>query len=162
MLGPVRTFAIAALALAAGGCGFTPMYAQPQVRGGLKAISIATPDTRTGYLLREELTDELGIDRAATPKYHLAVAIAERRRPRGLNPDDTPTRYELRLDVSYTLTDVHDRRVLLKETRPVFISSVSVVQPYSQVTAQQDSQERAAMAAAQIIRNDVALVLSGK
>ena len=162
MIGRIRMLAIAALTLAVSACGFTPMYANPQLGANMRAIAITTPQTRTGYLLREQLNDQLAVDRMATPRYRLAIAIVERRRPRGLNPDDTPTRYELHLDVSYTLVDAENGKTLLKETRPVFVSADAVVDPYASIAAQEDSEQRAAQDAAQIIRTDVALALSGK
>lgn len=148
--------------LALGGCGFTPMYANPQVGANMRAIAVVTPQTRTGYLLREQLNDELAVDRMATPRYRLTIAIVEHRRPRGLNPDDTPTRYELHLEVTYTLAEAESGKVLLKKTRPVFVSADAVVDPYASVAAQEDTQERGAEEAAQIIRTDVSLALSGK
>jgi LPS-assembly lipoprotein len=163
MVARLRALALAALLpLMIGACGFQPLYAQPGVTGGMSAISIVTPQTRTGYLMREQLEDELAVNKGATPRYKLAVAIVERRRPRGLNPDDTPTRYELRLDVTYVLTELPGGKVLLTRTRPVFISADAVVQPYASIAAQEDSEQRAASEAAQAIRTDVALTLSGK
>ncbi len=162
MIGRIRTLAILGLAALTGACGFQPLYADPKVSGGMRAIAIQTPQTRTGYLMREQLRDELAVNTDLTPRYRLVITIAERRRPRGLNPDDTPTRYELRLDVGYTLTEIDGGKVLLKATRPVFISADAVVQPYASIAAQNDSEERAATEAAQIVRTDVALALAGK
>ncbi len=162
MIGRARTLMIAAMTLAVGACGFTPMYANPQVSANMRAIAVVTPQTRVGYLLREQLNDQLAVDRMATPRYRLTVAVVERRRPRGLNPDDTPTRYELHLDVTYTLAEAEGGKVILKKMRPVFVSADAVVDPYASVAAQQDSQQRAAEEAAEIIRTDVSLALAGK
>ena len=162
MIGRVRMLAIAALAACVSACGFTPMYANPQLNANMRAIAITTPQTRTGYLLREQLNDQLAVDRDAKPRYRLTVAIVEHRRPRGLNPDDTPTRYELHLDVTYTLVEAEGGKTILKQTRPVFVSSDAVVDPYASIAAQEDTQERGAEEAAEIIRTDVSLALSGK
>lgn len=162
MIGRVRMLAIAALTLSVSACGFTPMYANPQLAPNMRAIAVTTPQTRTGYLLREQLNDQLAVDREAKPRYRLTVAILERRRPRGLNPDDTPTRYELHLDVTYTLVEAETGKTILKQTRPVFVSADAVVDPYASIAAQNDTQERAAEEAAEIIRTDVSLALSGK
>lgn len=152
---------VGALATTAGcaGAGLTPLYAEPNVASNLHAVSIDTPKTRTGFMLRQQLEDELAVSNTETPRYHLAVTVVERRRPRGLNPDDTPTRFETRLDVSYTLTDA-DGKVLLQRSRPVFVSVNAVVQPYASIATQDDSEERVARAAAQVIRTDVALALT--
>jgi LPS-assembly lipoprotein len=160
MVRRLAALAGAALMLGSAGCGFTPLYAQPGVTGGLTHIAVTTPQTRTGYLLREELEDALAIERGAPPVYRLAVQINERRRSRGSNPDDTASRYELRLDLTYTLTEVQGGKVLLKKTKPVFITADATDQPYAGIAAQQDSQRRAASEAATLIRVDVALAVS--
>jgi LPS-assembly lipoprotein len=153
--------ALMLLSATAGCVGFTPLYADPGVAGGLHDIVIDTPQTRTGFLLRQQLEDELAISKDAPPRYRLAITVIERRRPRGLNPDDTPTRYESRLDVSYTLTELGGK-VLLQRSRPVFVSVNAVVQPYANIVTQDDSEQRVAREAAQLIRTDVALALAAK
>ena len=70
------------------------------------------------------------------------------------------TRYELRLDLTYTLSEAQGGKVLLKKTKPVFITADATDQPYSGIAAQQDSQARAASEAAALIRVDVALAIS--
>jgi LPS-assembly lipoprotein len=160
MAARLRGLVIAGLLSACAGCaGLTPLYAEPKVGQGLHAISIDTPRSRTGFLLREQLQDELAPSTTEAPRYHLAVTMIERRRPRGLNQDDTPTRYETRLDLSYTLSDTSGN-VLLKRSRPVFVSVNAVYQPYATIVTQDDSEERVAREAAQIIRTDVALALA--
>ncbi len=155
----LNVIAIVGLFSVTAGCaGLTPLYAEPGVTSGLHAIAIDTPQTRTGYLIRQQLEDELATGKEA-PRYRLAVTLVERRRPRGLNPDDTPTRFETRLDVNYTLTDT-DGKVLLQRSHPVFVSVNAVVQPYASIATQQDGEERIAREAAKAIRTDVALALS--
>lgn len=160
----MRLKTIAALSVFAGlgGCaGFTPLYAQQGVAGDLHAISIDTPHSRTGYLLHQELEDQLAASKTGAPLYRLEVTLNEKRLPRGLNPDDTPTRFETHLDVHYVLTTTGGS-VLLDRTRPVFVSVNAAVQPYASIATQQDSEERVAREAAQIIRTDVALALRPK
>ena len=144
--------------------GFTPLYGQGGLGRAMGSISIQTPRTRTGHLLREQLEDQLAVRRGAVEpaRYRLAVVMDESRRARGLNPDDTPTRYELRLQLTYTLTDTSTGQVVLKASKPVMISTDAVLQPYASIAAQQDAELRAATEAAQLIRTDVALALSGK
>lgn len=48
-------------------CGFTPMYGETGVSGGLSRIAVTTPDDRLGYRLREQLEDAFGRDGAQAP-----------------------------------------------------------------------------------------------
>ena len=54
-------------------CGFTPMYGETGVSGGLSRIAVTTPDDRLGYRLREQLEDAFGRDGAQAPLYRLAT-----------------------------------------------------------------------------------------
>ena len=58
---------VLALALPLGGCGFTPLYAQPGVAASLPVIEVIAPQGRVGELMREELNDALGRDLAVPP-----------------------------------------------------------------------------------------------
>jgi LPS-assembly lipoprotein len=153
------TLVLASALPALAGCGFTPLYAEPGVVQGMSGIEVRTPRTRTGHLLREELEDAFAVKRGGRPAYRLTVQIEDRRRARGLNPDDTPTRYEQRLDVTYTLTRLPGGEVVLKQTKPVFVTADASYEPYAGIVAQQDSEARAAGETAEMIRTDVALAL---
>lgn len=152
-----------ALALASGlaACGFTPMYAKPGVSSGLARIDVQTPNTRTGYLLRESLEDALAWDRTAAPAYRLRVDVTESRYPRGLRVDDTATRYELALSTSYVLTDVRTGAAVLQGARPVAVTYDAAEQPYAGIAAQEDGQARAADQAAELIRIDLMKFFAG-
>lgn len=159
-----RTAALLALLLVlpASGCGFTPLYARPGVVDGLNRIALETPKTRTGHLLREELEDQLAIDRSQAPVWRLSVKLEEQRRARGRNVDDTASRYELKVSVSYVLARLDTGEVTLDRSRPIFITADATNQPYAGIAAQQDSEARAAAEAAELIRTDIATVLKGK
>lgn len=147
--------ALAALALSA--CaGFTPLYAEPGVVEGLERIAIRTPDTRTGYLLRERLEDAFGRDRDADPVYRLSTRIREDRSPLGRRADDTATRYELTLTVAYDLAEARGGRRIHADTLTVTTTYAASAQPYAGVVAQEDGEERAAALAADRIRADLA------
>ncbi|HYF22472.1 MAG TPA: LPS assembly lipoprotein LptE [Caulobacteraceae bacterium] len=136
--------------------GFTPLYAEPGVSGGLSRIDVTTPDTRTGYLLREALEDAFATDRAAPADYRLNVELAERRTARGLRVDDTAARFELGLTVTYTLVETATGAVLLNRTAQAPVTYDAADQPFAGITAQQEAQARAATAAAEIVRTDLA------
>lgn len=144
------------------GCGFTPMYAQPGVAGGLARVAVETPDTRTGYLLRERLEDAFAGGRDAEDRYILAVALNERRYPRGVGADDAATRYELAVQANWTLTDRTTGARVASGSRPILVTYDASIQPYAGVAALDDAQERAASQAAQLIRVDLLEFFGGR
>lgn len=153
---PRGTFTAAlgpAAAMALAGCGFTPLYATPGNVGGLRAVLVDAPaHSRTGYLLRQQLDDELGRDPAAAPAYRLGFTVDERRYPRGVRVNNVANRYEIQLNIAYTLTDAGTGRVLLTGVAPANVSYDSADAPYAGVAAEQDGEERAANQAAVLIR----------
>ncbi len=85
-------------------CGFTPMYGETGVSGGLSRIAVTTPDDRLGYRLREQLEDAFGRDGAQAPLYRLTTEVEQSRRPLGRRIDDTASRYELTVKAAGALT----------------------------------------------------------
>ena len=142
--------------------GFEPMYARPGVVSGAARIEVKTPRTRTGYLLRENLEDALASDRTAPPAYRLTVDIREDRTPRGLDENRVATRFEVRVEVVWGLTDLATGTVVLRGSEPVVVTYDTTAQPYSGIAAQQDSQRRAAYDASQRIKTDVLTWLSSR
>ena len=55
---------LAAAAPVLAACGFSPLYGKPGVTSSLAAIQVATPEGRTGELIREHLDDVLAHDAA--------------------------------------------------------------------------------------------------
>lgn len=159
----VRAFAVClALAVAASAlsaCGFSPLYGEASAVRGLSRVALQTPDTRTGHLLREALSDKLARDASQAPLYRLNVAVEERRQPRGLRIDDTANRYELVLVGTYALTDAATGTVVHQRAETVRVTYDAADQPYAGVVARQDGQERAAGELAERIALDLARVL---
>lgn len=159
----IRSLACAAALLAAAplaGCGFTPLYANTSLTPALQAIDVTAPQSRTGYLLREQLDDELGRKLDTGPRYRLAVTIDERRIPRGLRVNNIAAVYQVGLAVNYVLSDAVTGAVLLRSQAPVTVSYDAPDQPYAAVAAQQDAEERAANQAAVRIRLDLSRYFS--
>ncbi|MFN3352268.1 MAG: LPS assembly lipoprotein LptE, partial [Brevundimonas sp.] len=146
--------AAAALALfMLGGCGFTPLYAEPEL-GALSRISVSTPDDRLGYRLREQLEDALGRNAGAQPTHRLEVAVEQERRPLGRRIDDTAVRYELVVTGDWTLTPSGGGAPLTGR-EVVTTTYAAADQPYAAIAAQQDGEERAAAELARQIRLDL-------
>ncbi len=167
--------ALAALAAASvlGGCGFTPLYARPGVTGALSTIQVDIPRgqasegasmivNRIGFLLNEDLEDELATNRQLKPNYRLDVTLDERNYQRGLTVNDVNTRNETHVWVRYSLVDLASGKVLKTGMEPVEVSYAAANDPYAGVTAQQDAQERAASTAADWLRVDLAAYFAGR
>ena len=151
---------IAGLALT--GCGFTPLYATPDLGAGLAAVEVMTPEGRAGALLREQLDDALGRRAGLAPAYRLELALSELRYPRGVRVDNVATRYEYVLTAAYTLSAPGAGEPLKTGRVRVELSYDSADQPYASVIAQQDAQARAAQEAARRIHLELAAFLAGQ
>ena len=138
------------------GCGFTPMYATPGLSAGLSSIEVVAPQGRVGYLLREDLDDALGHDKAAAARWRLDMTVDQSRSPRGLTAEDVAERYVLAISVCYKLTDVTTGKIAHTGIVNSQVSYDAADAPYAAIAARQDTQERAASDAARKIQLDVA------
>ncbi len=143
---------IAAAGLAGlGGCGFTPLYAQPGVGAALSHVDVVAPEGRVGFLLRQNLDDQLGHDKGSAPAYRLEMQLAQTREAHGLDVENVAQRYELDMTVNYTLTDLATGKVATTGSVWTAISYDSAAQPYAGIAARQDTQDRIAEDAARKI-----------
>ncbi len=149
--------------LALSGCGFTPLYATQGLNQALGSIAVETPQTRTGYLLRESLNDSLAVRNASVPRYDLKITLKDQRYSIGLSSNDIASRYEISNQVAYTLTDRQTKDVVHKGN---FIEATTYdagqEQPYTGIVGQQDAQERAAKGIAQKITADLSVFFARK
>lgn len=159
-----RILAAAALlsTLALSACGFTPLYGQQGVTGGLGAIEVVAADGRAGYLLREQLEDALARNPSVLPSHRLTYAVKENRYARGVRVDNVANRYELNMKVDWKLTDITTGSEVRKGQAIAVVTYDSADQPYAAIAAQQDGQERAAAEVARKIQLDLAAWLAGK
>lgn len=159
-----RLLAAAALfsTLALSACGFTPLYGQHGVTGGLGAIEVVAADGRAGYLLREQLDDALARDPNVLASHRLTYKVEEKRFARGVRVDNVANRYELNMKVEWKLTDTATGSEVRKGVATAVVTYDSADQPYAAIAAQQDGQERAAAEVARKIQLDLAAWLAGK
>lgn len=161
----MRALAVTLLLLAAAplaGCaGFEPLYAMPNVTPALRSVDINTPQGpsgylgRSGYLMREQLNDELARDFAVPARYRLNLNVTENRIPRGIRVNNVAAEMELDLRVSYDLVENGTGQVLLRGTTATTVFYAATEAPYAGIAAQQDAEERAASQAATQIRLDL-------
>ena len=145
-----------------GGCGFTPMYATPGLSAGLSSIDVVAPQGRVGFLLREDLNDALGHDKAAAPRWRLEMTVDQSRSPRGLTVEDVAERYVLAISVTYKLTYVSTGKVAHTGIVNSQVGYDAADAPYAAIAARQDTQERVASDAARKIQIDVAAWMAGQ
>jgi LPS-assembly lipoprotein len=163
MTRPNRLKTLCVLAIAApwlAACGFTPLYGSPGVTSSLTAIQVATPEGRTGELIREHLDDVLAHNSSAPPVYRMTLSLGEQRYPRGVRVDNVATRYEYVLVAAYALVDARSGALAKKGQVRVEVTYDSADQPYASVAAQQDAQDRAAGEAARRIELELATWLA--
>ncbi len=131
--------------------GFHPLYATA-AGPGMSRIDTRAPDGRTGYLLREQLDDDLAKDRSKPPLYRLSLVLKETRTPRGLRVDNVANRYELQLTALYALIDLQTHKVMTRGAVASIVTYDSADQPYAGIAAQMDGEQRVAADASQQIR----------
>jgi LPS-assembly lipoprotein len=157
---PAALLAVAALALSS--CGFTPLYGPQSVTKGLSTIEVVAAEGRVGYLLREKLDDAFARDVNLLPSHRLVYTVEERRYARGVRVDNVANRYELNLTATWRLLDIKTGREVRSGSTSAAVTYDSADQPYASISAQQDSQERAATELARRIQLDLAAWLAGK
>jgi len=143
--------ALGALSGSLAGCGFTPLYGAPGVTEGLSRIAVSAPAGRVGYLLRENLDDALGRDKAAPVVYRLEMTLAETRGPRGLTRTDVADYYDVGLTVHYNLVAVGTGKVVSTGSVASQVSYDDSGQAYADIAAAQDADARIAADAARRI-----------
>lgn len=142
------------------GCGFTPLYAQNDITKAYSQIALETPDTRSGYYVRQALLNHFSETGPKT--YRLKIEINERRYDVGLSANGTATRFELSHQVSYDLYQGQDPKPIYHQSFVNALTYDSTENAYSGIAAQQDAENRAATAISDHIDNDLALFFHDK
>lgn len=151
-----------AAALLLSACGLQPMYAgggNGTVAQGLAAIEVPAIEGRSGWLVRNALTDRLGAGGGATAHYRLDVRLDERLEGLGVLADDTVARERLTLRARYQLVDAGSGDILLDATDGTDAGIDVVSSEYAVIAAEQSAEERLAKDLADRITARVALAL---
>jgi LPS-assembly lipoprotein len=161
--------AAALCALLFAGCGFRPLYEDPEPAAGragvgseLAAVEIAPIPDRVGQLVRNDLLYHTrGREDGVGADYRLDVRLIESISELAVESTGFATRSNLRLAAVYTLTDLGTGRRLVNG-RSRAISSYNIVDAsFSTLTAQNAARERAAARVAEDIRARLAAYFAG-
>ncbi|MGZ8996791.1 MAG: LPS assembly lipoprotein LptE [Rhodospirillales bacterium] len=152
-----------------GGCGFRPLYGEPEPMSGaagvgteLAAVEIAPIPDRVGQLVRNDLLYHMDASEGGgAAAYRLDVRLTERISELAVERTGFATRSNLRLAASYRLIDLSNGRQLVSG-RSRAISSYNIVDAsFSTLTAQNAARERAAARIAEEIRTRLAAYFAG-
>lgn len=129
------------------------------VARGLGAVEIPAIEGRSGWLVRNALSDRLAAGGEAETRYRLDVRLDERLEGLGVLADDTVARERLTLRARYQLVDAASGEVLLDATDGADAGIDVVSSEYAVIAAEQSAGERLAKDLADRIIARVALTL---
>ncbi len=133
-------------------CGFTPLFAEQGMAQSLSAVQVDSPHGRIGFLLTQDLNDDLGRDKEASPAYRLTMTLNETRGPRGLTLADVADYYDVGLTVHYALVSTRTGKTVTSGDVASQVSYDDSGQAYGDIAAAQDADARAALDAASRIQ----------
>ena len=159
-------FAAAILPLLLAACGLQPMYAgggQGAVAQGLGAIDVSAIEGRAGWLMRNALTERLGVAsrNSSAARYRLDVRLDDQLEGFALLSDDTIGRERRTLRARYQLVDLDSGRIVLDATAGSDAGIDVVSSEYATIAAEQTALENLAREVADRIVTSVALELRG-
>ena len=159
----VTRFALlSAVLMALSACGLQPMYAgggNSAVAQGLAAVDVPAIPGREGWLVRNALTDKLGVAGQASPQYRLDVRLDDSLEALGILGDDTISRERRILRARYQLVDLASGEILLDATAGSDAGIDVVSSEYATIAAEQTALENLARDVADRIVRRVALTL---
>ncbi|MBX9897970.1 MAG: hypothetical protein K2Y17_08760 [Qipengyuania sp.] len=143
-------------------CGLQPMYAgggSGAVAQGLAGIEVPAIEGRSGWLIRNALTDRFHAGGAAASRYRLDVRLDERLEGLGVLGNNSIARERLTLRARYQLVDAASGAILLDATDGTDAGIDVVSSEYAVIAAEQSAEERLAKDLADRIAARVALAL---
>ncbi|HVH77764.1 MAG TPA: LPS assembly lipoprotein LptE [Stellaceae bacterium] len=138
--------AMAVSAVAVSGCGWEPLYADPQTpvaAAALHAIKVAPISERAGQQLETELRDSLNPDhQTAKQLYQLNVTLSRSLSTTGLQSQGLGTRGQVNMSATYQLLELATKKVL--QTGVIHSTDSFDIQAngYSTVVAENDATTR--------------------
>lgn len=138
-------FALAAAALALGGCQLQPVYSggsSGAVATTLSTISVNTIEGQVGWLMYNKLKDRLSASGSGEARYRLDVKLDDDITGFGIRGDRAVTRERRTLRARYQLVEVSTGAVVLDATAGSDAGIDVVSSEYATVAAEQTAAER--------------------
>lgn len=160
-MGVALALAIVSLA----GCGFQPLYGDAGATVGtaeaMATVEVAPIPNRVGQLVRNRLLERLNVAGETAPEiYRLEVVLEESLEDLAIEPDDTATRTNLRLNASFALREIASDEIVYRGMARIISAYTLVRADYANLIAERDARARAAREIADEIQTRVAVFLS--
>ncbi len=142
-----------------GACGFSPVYgAHSSVGKSLNDVAITSMEGRVGQAVRNTLIEELTPNGSpSAPNYFLDLKVNEDLNPLAIKRDASVTRFDYKLDASFSLRDSKTSEVLFSDTTQIITSANRLDQSeFASVIGVDDAKLRAARAIGQDIARRLA------
>jgi LPS-assembly lipoprotein len=156
-----RLTALLGFVLLLSGCGFEPMYRQPDagssVARQLSAVQVTSRLDRPHQLVRNELLGRMHRGEPVAPRYRLEFTVVESRGAVLVTRSEDVSRFNLSLVVAYSLLDTANKTVASGSVSTL-ASFNALRAEYFNVAAENEARERAARDAAAQLVTRLALV----
>ena len=127
--------------LAAGACGFTPVYSTGGSGTTLQdRVEVSEPETRNEFLLTQRLEERLG--RTPTPAYRLTVEVSSEEEDIAVDSEGITTRFNLIGAADYILVEEETGRVVTSGKVNNFTSYSASGTTVSELAAERDARKR--------------------
>ena len=156
------------LALTVSACGFQPLYGRGDGQTlstveHMAAIRIAPLPDRIGQQMHNLLRDRLNpLGQPRKPGYRLDVRLSETREELGIRKDETATRANLVLSVTFKLTELDSSRLLLQGNTSSVNSFNILTRQFATKFSESDARDRALRELSDDIRVRLGIYFSGQ
>ena len=146
-----RAFLISVAALA--GCGFQPAYETAGMRGLYGQISYAEPTNKNMFHLRQQLEQRLGP--SETDLYRLDYSVDTRTERTAVAFDGQAFRQQIHGEVTYTLTQNDNAKVILSGKRSTFVGYASTGTTTASLASERDANHRLMVQLGDLVVTDI-------
>lgn len=140
----MRLLLVAPVLVLLAACGLQPMYAgggRGDVARAVAGVVVAPVEGKSGFLVRNALTDRFAAGGAANPRYRLDVRLDERLQGLGLVSSDAVTRERRTLRARFQLVDIASGAIVLDATASADQGIDIVSSEYAVIAAEQTALE---------------------